>query len=87
MDVKNKEELLELIDDFIREIEDHSGYKTICTIIENPFIQFLSGITGYQPGYFGKPIDNGSYVKFDVDKVKRVRKWLENEIVMGNEKL
>jgi hypothetical protein len=71
--ITSKEELLELLDDFIEEIKIHTGYTSIVSIIENPMVKLLSELTGYQPGYFGKPMNYGEYVVFDVDKIMSIR--------------
>lgn len=71
--ITSKSELLYLVDEFIYEIEFHPGYQSIIDIMDNPMIQLLSELTGYQPGYFAKPMNNGEYVVFDLDKVRAVR--------------
>lgn len=70
------EELTDILDDFLQEIEVHPGYKSIISIIQNPVIQLLSDITGYQPGYFAKPINDGDYVVFDLEKIRTVKNRL-----------
>lgn len=72
-EIKTKQELLDYLDEFIREISIHPGYESIFFIIENPGVILLSQITGFQPGYFGVPIDEGKYVKFDTEKIKGIR--------------
>lgn len=76
-EIKTKQGLLDYLDDFILEIECHDGYRNIVHIMDNPGVVLLSKITGYQPGYFGSPMNNGEYVKFDVEKVKKIRDEIE----------
>lgn len=73
VEIKTKQELLDYLDEFIREINVHPGYQNIFSIMENPGVILLSQITGFQPGYFGMSIDEGKYVKFDTEKIKGVR--------------
>lgn len=75
-EITTMEELLGYLDEFIGEISCHTGYRDIVHIMENPMIILLSQITGYQPGYFGKPINGGEYVMFDVEKIKQIRERL-----------
>lgn len=86
-DITTVEQLISEIDEFIREISYHTGYRSIVHIMENPFIQMLSKITGYNPGYFGFPVNNGEYVKFDVEKVKAVRDTLKAHAQEINQKM
>ena len=74
--LKTQAELLNYLDEFIIEISSHTGYRSIFHLIENPGVLLLSQITGYQPGYFGLPVNNGEHVKFDVEKIKRIREEL-----------
>lgn len=80
IELSSKEELLAYLDEFIREISYHTGYRSIFSIIENPAILLLSQITGFPPGYFGVPINDGEYVKFDVAKIKGIREKLAIEL-------
>jgi len=80
IELSSKEELLNFLDEFIREISYHSGYRSITTIMKNPAILLLSQITGFQPGYFGVHINSGEYVKFDVEKIKGIRDILAKQL-------
>ena len=80
IEINTKEELLAKLDEFISEISYHSGYKSIIHIMNNPIIMLLSEITGFQPGYFGIPINDGEYVKFDTEKIKRIRQGLIDKL-------
>lgn len=80
IELKTKEQLLSYLDEFIGEISYHTGYRSILHIMENPAIILLSQLTGYQPGYFGLPINDGEYVKFDVEKIRAIRDNLANKL-------
>ena len=81
IEIKTKEELLAKLDEFISEISYHPGYRSISHIMNNPMIILLSQITRFQPGYFGIPINDGEYVKFDTEKIKRIRQKLVNKLL------
>lgn len=75
--IRSKEELLDYLDNFIREAWVHAGYGSIFTLMENPAVMLLSELTGCLPGYFGKTVNGGARVLFDLEKIKAVRDKIE----------
>ena len=80
VEINAKKELLYYLDDFIIEITYHNGYQGMVYIVENPMIKLLSKITGFQPEYFGMTVNQGDYVMFDVEKIKKIREELVRKL-------